>query len=143
MYYAFTKISLPFHRVQSLADKEDRVRDALSPELYEAFTLCQRLPLSVLCEFENLTNVIACAMKERRINHARALKLQRSALGCDQSGMTAANMVIHLKNLKSQLDIRYDEHARAEDCDSGEICIEYQDRIQDILNTDSPSATPS
>ena len=82
-------------------------------------------------------------MRERKIDHARALKLQRSALGCDQSGMSAEKMVAHLRNLKSQLDIRYDEHVHTEDCDRGEICIEYQDKIQDILNTNFPSAIPS
>ena len=57
--------------------------------------------------------------------------------------MSAEKMVAHLRNLKSQLDIRYDEHVRTEDCDRGEICIEYQDKIQDILNTNFPSAIPS
>ena len=107
----------------------------MGTELYTEFALCQQLPLHLIREVESLTNAIAIAMKERRINDARILKLRRSALGCNPLGTTSADMVIRLQNLKSLLDGRYDDHVATENCDGGEICIEYQDRIQTILDS--------
>lgn len=77
-------------------------------------------------------------MKDRRMKDAITLKEQREALGYNSSGVSAADMRTRLTNLKLLIDRRFEIFAEADDDQVCQVCVEFQEKIQDILDTLNP-----
>ena len=71
---------------------------------------------------------------EKRYEDAKILKLQKAKPGYETSEALSDEARPRLAHLQTLLATRFEELATAEDIDSCEICGQYMDMIEKILN---------
>lgn len=101
------------------------VEDALSAELYMEYSLCRD---------GHFDHAIACALKERRFNDAKAIKLQRGDPGYATTEFLPAEIEHRLELLITQLTCRLETLADVGDIEGCEVCHDYQGIIGKILD---------
>ena len=74
------------------------------------------------------------ALKARTYEDARKLEIQKTEPGYETSESLSDEVRPRLAHLQTLLATRFEELATAEDIDSCEICGQYMDMIEKILN---------
>ena len=112
----------------------------MSPELYEEFVICSEMPFLLQRRSEHLTRSLLCALRERRIDDAKAFKEERAALGYTPCGVSASEMRGRLEFLVSQLERRNAQLAIAMDHGGSNCCHKCLSFIVAMLNSSEISA---
>ena len=77
---------------------------------------------------------ITRALKAKRYVDARRLKLQKAEPGYETSEALSDEVRPRLEHLQALLTTRFEELATAEGIDDCEICSQFMDMIEKILN---------
>ena len=118
-----------------IAINEKKSESALSPQLYAEY---------ILCKNGRYDHAIACALKERRFEDAKALRNQKANSEHTTSEVLTDDIKLRLENLMIQLADRFEHLADNGDIDGCEICHKHQDMIRKILDLNTvPTASVS
>ena len=77
---------------------------------------------------------ITRAIMQKRFEDARKLKLQKTEPGYETSEALSDEVRPRLEHLQELLTSRFEELATAEEIDNCEICSQFLDMIEKILN---------
>ena len=102
-----------------------KCKNALSTQLYEEYQYCK----------DNYFDcAVACALKERRFEDAKALKLQKARPEYEGSVILTDEIKLRIKELVNLLTAPYNELADAGEIEDCEICDHHLKFMERILH---------
>ena len=114
------------------AINDKKSESALSPELYAEY---------ILCKNGRYDHAIACALKERRFQDAKALRNQKAKSEYTTSEVLTDEIKLRFENLVTQLANRFEQLADNGDIEGCEICYNHQGIITKILDLNAVSTS--
>ena len=99
---------------------------ALSKQLYDEFIWCKDM---------HFGGAITRAIMQKQYEDARKLKLQKTEPGYETSEALSDEVRPRLEHLQALLTSRFEELATAGEIDNCEICGQFMDIIENILNS--------